>query len=218
VEEAGHIFRSRCAEVFSSGYDELPVKDLILAKPSNGIFKRRNDFGEGVLLANVKDLYSDQTINPTSLERVRATAREIQKFRLAPGDVLVNRSSLKREGTGRSCVFEGHTEPVIFECHVMKISLATDKLHPHLFAAFMNSPLGLTRILDRAKTATMTTWNQDDLQSIMVPIPPFELQADLVEEFSKLRSAQKELCTQLKNADLKYIRESILRKAFAGEL
>jgi type I restriction enzyme S subunit len=217
-EEAEYIFRSRCGDIFSNGWPEHAVKDLITEKPSNGIFKRRKDFGDGVLLANVKNLYGDQIIHPSELERVRATPKEIEKYHLEPGDVLVNRSSLKREGTGRSCVFEGHSEPVVFECHIMRVRCDLEKLHPHLFAAFMNSPLGLVRILMLAKTATMTTWNQTDLQSVMVPTPPLELQEGLVEELAKLRAVVDELRTGLGNGELKYMRESILRKAFAGGL
>lgn len=217
-EEADHIFRSHCAEIFSSDWPEIPVKDLISEKPSNGIFKRRKDFGSGVLLANVKNLYGDQVIHPDELERIEASNKEIEKYRLNPGDVLVNRSSLKREGTGRSCVFEGYSEPVLFECHIMKVTPRLDRLHPHLFAAFMNSPLGLSRILMRAKTATMTTWNQTDLQSIQIPTPPLELQEGLVEELANIKALADQVRAEFENGELQFMRESILRKAFAGEL
>ncbi len=217
-EETENIFRSHCAEIFLADWPENTVKDLITEKPSNGIFKRRKDFGEGVLLANVKDLYGDQVIHPERLDRVRASNKEIIKYCLNPGDVLVNRSSLKREGTGRSCVFEGCSEPVVFECHIMKVTLRKDKLHPYLFAAFMNCQIGLQRILMRAKTATMTTWNQTDLQSIMVPTPPIKLQENFVEELKTIKGRADELRAGLSNGELKFMRDSILRKAFAGEL
>ena len=215
------LYSHKVVETFiDSGWPQTTLKDLLAEPISNGIFKKKKDFGEGSLLCNVKDLYIDDIIHPDCLDRVRAPPQEIMKYKIEEGDILVNRSSLKKEGLGRSCMFTASSEPILFECHIMKVKLNKDKLHPYLFTVFMNSPLGLHEILKKAKTATMTTWNQGDLSSISIPLPPKKIQKSLVDELLSI----KKLCRKIqydiqKNIEQEaYLSKAILQKAFSGEL
>lgn len=220
LKESKYLFGNRCSELFNQNWPEKQLEQLLIGGPLNGVFKKRKDFGNGTLLVNVKDLYVDQTINVEKLERVKTTASETKKYELKSGDVLVNRSSLKREGLGRSCMFLECEEPVVFECHVMKIQLNQEILKPYLFAAFMNSPIGLSRILQKAKTATMSTWNQQDLKSMMIPVPPISQQEKMVDELIEFKGTSVSMSNELIKATEKgrLITETVLRKAFAGEL
>lgn len=220
LQEAEAIFISKVFELFSCGWMDEPVGALCIEGPNNGIFKKRNDFGSGVLLVNVKDLYIDDVIQIHHLERVRASQKEVSKYGLQPGDVLVNRSSLKREGLGRSCMYEGYSEPVLFECHIMRIRIDIQRLHPYLFTAIMNSRLGWQRILERAKTSTMTTWNQEDLRSIKIPVPPIGVQEKIVTELLRIKDLSKKIKSEIiqSRSEIERSEAAILRNAFAGEL
>jgi len=220
LKEARYLFGNRCSELFYQDWPEKQLEQLLIRGPLNGVFKKRKDFGNGTLLVNVKDLYVDQTINFEKLERVKITDSETKKYELKPGDILVNRSSLKREGLGRSCMFLECEEPVVFECHIMRVRLNQGILKPYLFAAFMNSPIGLSRILQKAKTATMTTWNQQDLKSMMIPVPHISQQKKMVDELIEFKGTADSMRNELMKAteESRLITESILRKAFAGEL
>ena len=85
---------------------------------------------------------------------------------------------------------------------------------------FMNSRIGLHRILEKAKTATMTTWNQEDLKSMKVPIPPKNIQqqlvSNLIDHKTSIDKLISEICEISKQEEL--LSQSILYKAFAGEL
>lgn len=219
--DAKNLFSIKVSNIFSnSSWPQKNLKNLLKEPIKNGIFKRKKDFGEGSLLCNVKDLYSDDVVSFHNMDRVRVIDQEITKYKIEDGDVLVNRSSLKKEGLGRSCLFLGSPEPILFECHIMKVKLNKNQLHPYLFTVFMNSPLGQKEILKKAKTATMTTWNQNDLSLISIPIPPIKIQNKLVDELFYI----KEFCSKMQNLIQKnneqeiYLSQSILQKAFSGEL
>jgi type I restriction enzyme, S subunit len=218
LDEAKQLFRAQSGDVFGLDWPRIELRELLRTKPTNGLFKRRSDFGEGVLLANVRNLYQDQVIHPGELERVRATADEIARHALQSGDVLVNRSSLKREGTGRVCLFVGHDEPVVFECHIMRVRLDERRLMPYLFTSFMNSRHGFAQIMQRAKTATMTTWNQAELQTLQIPVPPREVQDGLVETLEQIRVLSVSLTEELESPERKLLRAAVLKRAFAGEI
>src|ERR1051325_9331360 len=103
------------------GWQWRALSEIALVGPNNGIFKRRQDFGEGVLLLNVADLYKSLKLDTAKLERVKVTDAELKKYAIQPGDLFFCRSSLKKEGIGRCCYAGEISEPTVFECHVMRI-------------------------------------------------------------------------------------------------
>jgi len=101
----------------------IPIRRMsdILDKPiCNGIFKKREDFGKGTLLINVTDVYGSFRLNPAEVERVDANQKEIMTFSALPGDVIFNRSSLVLAGIGHACLVPDWSEPMVFECHLMR--------------------------------------------------------------------------------------------------
>ena len=87
----------------------------------NGIFKRRKDYGAGVPLVNVSDLFSNDVIKLEDLEKVQVTKQELDQFGLSEGDIFFCRSSLVMKGIGQSNIVQKLTEPSVFECHVMML-------------------------------------------------------------------------------------------------
>src|SRR5687767_7015756 len=75
---------------------------------TNGLFKKKDQFGSGVKLVNVVDVYQDNFIvDLKNLDRVETDQQEFEHYRVFPGDIYFVRSSLKLEGVGASaCVIE----------------------------------------------------------------------------------------------------------------
>jgi type I restriction enzyme, S subunit len=71
----------------------LPLTEISLNGLRNGIFKRREEFGSGMPLVNVSDLFSEGEIDISKLERVRANNKEIKQFGIKEGDLFFCRSS-----------------------------------------------------------------------------------------------------------------------------
>ena len=117
-------------------------------------------------------------------------------------------------------MFTDAPEPILFECHIMRVKLNQDKLHPYLFTVFMNSPLGLDEILKKAKTATMTTWNQKDLSSISIQLAPKKIQHNLVDELLSIKRICLKMQAEIQknNEQEAHLTQAILQKAFSGEL
>ena len=86
------------------------------------------------------------------------------------------RSSLKKEGIGKCCVVTKTDEPLVFECHIMRVRVRQSQADP-LFLAYQCDSNGFRRrLMARAKTVTMTTIDQTGLGSLSIAYPPLEEQ------------------------------------------
>ena len=152
----------------------------------NGVFKKKSEFGSGVRLINVFDVYQNLQVVPSTLRRVNVTDREIDKFSAKSGDLFFVRSSLKKEGIGKCCVVTEVSEPLVFECHIMRVRVRRSEADPLFFAYQCDSRAFRRRLMATAKTVTMTTIGQTTLGSLPVAFPPFEEQRRISEALSEL--------------------------------
>jgi type I restriction enzyme S subunit len=163
----------------------VTLGELAIVGPNNGVFKRRQDFGRGVRLVNVADLYKSLKLNISNLERVQVTDSELKKYEVLKGDLFFCRSSLKREGIGWCCYAGEITEPTVYECHVMRIRPNPEIADSKFIAYYWQHPDVRNEIITKAKTATMTTMNQSDLSKVIIPLPPLPEQKRIAEVLDK---------------------------------
>lgn len=160
----------------------IPLVNLskLLEEPIiNGIFKKREHFGQGTLLVNVTDVYKAFRVDPNKLERVEANSKEEQTFSARAGDVIFNRSSLVLDGIGQACLVQEWDEPLVFECHLMRARPDATLVDPRFVCRYSLSDYGRRYLKSRARTTTMTTINQDDLGRMPIPVPNLDVQIRL---------------------------------------
>jgi type I restriction enzyme, S subunit len=149
------------------------VKDVGIGGLTNGLFKKKDDFGYGVKLINVSDLYqSNNTIKSESLDRVNASEEEVNRYRTVSGDIFFVRSSLKLEGIGVSALLEKLEEITVFECHIIRFRPNIKQISSKFLNYFFNSEDIKWKFIILSKTVTMTTISQEKISSIELAIPP----------------------------------------------
>lgn len=180
----------------------ITLGELAIVGPNNGVFKRRQEFGSGVRLLNVADLYKSLKLNVSNLERVRVTDSEITKYEILKGDLFFCRSSLKREGIGWCCYADEINEPTVFECHVMRIRPNPKIADSKFIAYYWQHPDVRNEIITKAKTATMTTMNQRDLSEVIIPLPPLPEQKRIAEVLDKADALREKRRLALQKLDM----------------
>jgi type I restriction enzyme, S subunit len=93
-------------------WDVLPLYKVSKDDFQNGAFIKNPVKGKGLLFANVVDMYNEVYLDFQKLERIDVESSMIQQYLLEENDVLVVRSSLKREGIGQNSVVKNLKEPV----------------------------------------------------------------------------------------------------------
>jgi len=197
-------------------WPEIKLGDLIINKPNNGIFKKNDQYGDGIPVVWVEELFRGQLIELNQSRKLLPTERDIEQYGLKHGDILFCRSSLKLAGIGYNNIYLGEDDKALFECHVIRISPNKQKVLPEFLNFALRMPSQRQKLFKYAKTVTMSTIDQDGLQQISVPVPPLDSQVffcdrlKAVELISNLhRTAQSEQ---------QELFESLQSRAFRGEL
>lgn len=194
--------------------------DLTEIGISNGAFKKRYQFGQGTPIVNVSDLYRSLAVNLNDVELVETSDQDLERYGIRSGDLFFCRSSLKREGIGWCCYVDEVKEPAIFECHVMRVRLNHQIMSPIFVAYYCMHPSVRYNFINRSRTATMTTMNQQDLAATKIPTPPLETQRRLVKILEAknliIKAVQQSLQDHLDAINA--MPASLLRRAFSGEL
>ncbi|MFN5515336.1 MAG: restriction endonuclease subunit S [Cyanobacteriota bacterium] len=174
---------------------KFPIRDLsqlVSENLLNGIFKKKDCYGEGTLLVNVWDLYCDEVILEETLERIKTTSEENNRFKAKEGDIFFCRSSLKPEGVGWSCLLEKLNEPAVFECHLIRARVNSQKILPSFLNYFARSYFGVAYIRAKSVVTTMATIDQGTLYNLPVICPPVEKQIKIVDTMDEARSQRKQ--------------------------
>ena len=178
------------AELKDSGVDwfgEIPagwkVKKLgYITKHGlqNGIFKKATDFGSGIKLINVSDIYTGNfLIDENSLERVACTASEVTRYEVDAGDIFFVRSSLKREGIAKAACLEMGNESIVFECHLIRIT--PKDINYRYLNYYLNSNLLRHKLISLSITTTMSTISQDAIGTLEVIVPSSKEQIAIIQ-------------------------------------
>jgi type I restriction enzyme S subunit len=152
--------------------------------------------------------------------RVPADQDTISKYQLINGDVVFNNTN-SVELVGKSALFRGHDEPVVYSNHFTRLRVVPDRLDPTYLAAWLLSQWqsGIFENLCNRWIGQSAVKN-DKLLALEIPAPPLPEQqriaARLTEQMAAVERARAALEEQLDA--LNQLPAALLRKAFRGEL
>jgi len=198
-----------------------PLKRVLLQGLTNGLFLKKDQYGSGVKLVNVVDLYrEDFLIDPESLERVEANSSETVAYIVLPGDVFFVRSSLKLEGIGASACMVTVPEPTVFECHLVRARSNKKLMLPAFLVNYLNSVGTRQRLIAISETTTMTTIAQPKLGSMEVVVPPLLEQQAIVDFIGRESSKLNGLTAKVRDGieKLKEYRTALISAAVTGNI
>ena len=146
-------------------------------------------------------------------------ADEIEQYSLKPGDVLFNRTN-SPELVGKTSIYKGE-RPALFAGYLVRVNQIEEIASGPYVTYFLNSPFAI----EHGKTVKTDGVNQSNinaskLQEYPFPFCPTAEQAEIVQLLdTRLDAAARleaEIDAALTRADA--LRQSILKKAFSGQL
>lgn len=185
IVKLDELVKARFVEMFGDpdqnpkGWPLVSVTEIIRDKASNGFFAKRDAYKDdgNVQILGVSNVVNRMYSNTKELPRTNATQAEKEKYSVKYGDMLFCRSSLVADGIGKASIVAKGTFPnVLFECHVIRLSLDLQKCVPEFVQVLSTTPFFRRQIIAQSKTATMTTIGQDGILKSSVVLPPIDLQ------------------------------------------
>jgi len=152
--------------------------------------------------------------------RVPADDDTVARYRLLPGDVAFNNTN-STELVGKSAVFTGHAEPIVYSNHFTRLRAVTEQLD--------SGYLGSWLVYEWQKRTFENLCNRwigqsavknDKLLALELPVPPLPEQkriaAILNEQMAAVERARAGAQAQLD--EINALPAALLRRAFNGEL
>ncbi len=180
--------------------------------------KQGNDYREVPYLrvANVQRLRLDLS----EVKTIPARESAIASYRLEPGDILLNEGG-DRDKLGRGWIWQGQISECIHQNHVFRARIRDGQAIPKWIAYFANTDEARGYFLATGKqTTNLASISKKNLGALPVPLPPVDVQEEIVAEIDTQLSRIDETVATLQaiQAKLKQARASILKAAVEGRL
>ena len=192
-----------------------------LGEVAGGLTKnqKRNALPLTAKYLRVANVYSNR-LKLDEIKEIGVTEEELRKTRLVTGDLLFVEGNGSIEQIGRVAIWNGSVPDITHQNHLIRFT-ANGLLSPRFALYFMMSPVGRKRITDQASsTSGLHTLSISKVESLPVPLCSPAEQTEIVRILdARLDAAEildAEIDANLDRADA--LRQSILKKAFAGEL
>jgi type I restriction enzyme S subunit len=184
----------------------------------NGLSKREGDEGDWTNVLRLTDLSQGQ-FAPEKPRQIRLTSKEVEKYRLTEGELVVIRVNGSANLVGRSFCFKA-SDLWAFCDHFIRIKLKPT-FDPDFAALFLNSP-PIRSIIEHkfVSTSGQKTISQKTLEELPAPQTSLEQQHEIVRHIESAFARIDRLAKEAKRALelVGRLDEAILAKAFRGEL
>jgi len=169
---------------------EWPLEELetLCSNFQNGANFSKEQMGSGIRFVNISDLFSEGYVNWEQLSRVNLDEKEIERKRVSQDDLLFVRSSVKEEGVGFPSLMPACHEPIVFCGFIIKCSPIQERVLPKYLLFLLRTPIYRQKVVALSNRANITNISQDSIKSLIVPLPPLEIQRQIVAEIEDERA------------------------------
>ena len=188
---------------------------------SGGLTKnpKRESLPQKMKYLRVANVHADR-LELDDVREIGVTEDEARRLVLEKGDLLVVEGNGSIDQIGRVAEWTGSIPDCGHQNHLIRARLEASIL-PRFALRFLQSPLGRGAIVKAASSTTgLHTLSISKVGNLSIPVAPFpeqEALLDLIEPaFDHVANLEADIELNLQRAEA--LRQSILKKAFAGEL
>ena len=192
----------------------------VIEKPTYGTSKKcdYDIVGTGVLrIPNIGNGY----IIDDDLKFAVFSDEEKEKYALKEGDLLTIRSNGSVDLVGKCALISSKEEKYLFAGYLIRLRPFPAKVNSKFLSLTLESHKLRIQIEDKAKsTSGVNNINSVEIQNLEIPFPPLAEQHRIVQEIESRLSQATASETYIEKAlqQAEALRQSILKKAFGGEL
>jgi type I restriction enzyme S subunit len=123
------------------------------------------------------------------LKYLELSERELDNYRLQPGDILFNRTNGSRELVGKCEVFDFEGDWA-FASYLIRLRLDQKKANPYFVSAFLNTKWGRRQVEHASRQILMSNINAEEIRALRIPLPHPDIQTALLAELDAARAAR----------------------------
>ena len=179
-----NLSRERYQEVagHSTKYDWIDLGNVILGKPQYGSGARKAPYDGNVRYVRITDITDDGELKPD--DAVSPSVIEPELF-LEPDDLIIARSG----SVGRSYIHRAMLGKYQYAGYLIRFRVDPAKAVPDYVYQVTKSHSWQEWIRSNSKTGTLTNINAKQYSSFRFPLPPLEVQKEIVAEIEGYQKA-----------------------------
>ena len=192
VRDAGGVGADRSGRAEGTGAgdegkDVLGVTRILLSEvireAKAGFASGKRD-PDGIVQLRMNNVDRNVSINWKSFLRVPANPVSTQEYSLHSGDVLFNNTN-STALVGKSALFRGYAEPVVYSNHFTRLRTHQEKLLPEYLAAWFNHTWASGTFAEICNQwIGQSAVQAGKLLALLIPLPPLGEQARIVAELT----------------------------------
>lgn len=210
------VFADFVESIRLTGVKTVTLGDVV-SECKYGTSVKASANGDGCPVLRMGNIKGGQ-LDISDLKHVELPDDERAKYLLSQGDILVNRTN-SLELVGKSAMFDSLPGEWVYASYLVRLRVDRKKALPEYVNGIINSRIGRAYVLRTARRAIgMVNINAKEIQRMPLPLPPIDIQRNLVDRMSSTTPLVEGIACEMRNEAISELRSSILRKAFAGEL
>ena len=192
----------------------------VIEKPTYGTSKKCDYDIEGTGVLRIPNIGNGYIIDD-DLKFAVFSDEEKEKYSLKEGDLLTIRSNGSVDLVGKCALVSSKEENYLFAGYLIRLRPMSSKVDSKYLIFTMESHYLRIQIEDKAKsTSGVNNINSVEIQNLVISLPPLPEQQRIVAEIERRLSQASTSSAYIENAlqQAEALRQSILKKAFSGEL
>lgn len=157
-------------------------------------------------------------LDTTDLKYIQLSPNELSRYRLKPGDILINRTN-SLELVGKAATFDRTEGDWVYASYLVRVEIDRSRAMPEFVTAAINGRIGRDYVVRTARRAIgMVNLNAREMAKFPIPLPPLAAQHEIVSRMKAVKRAADGLKLEMAGTEIGFLRQGILRRAFTGEL
>jgi type I restriction enzyme S subunit len=168
---------------------KYPVVELgsILDMVQYGTSEKANTSEKGTPVLRIKNI-KDGRIDTSELKHIALGKKALASLRLIDGDILIIRTSGSHDLVGTCAVFHEKGD-FVFASYLIRLRPSPEKALSDFITWYVNSPVGRQQVNSLSRQIMQNNINSQELRSILLPLPPIDVQKEIMERIEKGRNA-----------------------------
>lgn len=215
------LFESYLENLFTQNNPEWNHTTLgNLADFKNGLNFTKSSNGEVIDIVGVADFQNGFWVPTDSLSKVQIDSELGEAYLLHEGDILTVRSNGNKQLIGRCLLAGPITQRTSHSGFTIRIRLSSKNVSPQFLIWYLKSGKTRRRLVESGDGANISSLNQQALTKLPISFPTLKEQGLIIQRINhiQLNSIAAIEIYERKLASLNELKQSLLKKAFRGEL
>ena len=202
------------------GWTWLRLYELCDETPKNGVYKPASEYGRGTQIIRIDDFYDGRLVRRSGFKKLDLDNDEEADYAVFEGDILINRVN-SIEYLGKCALISQLSSTTVFESNIMRVRPSNVAARADWLTFYLSSAVGQNRLRKYAKNAVnQASINQNDVGLTQIAYCSLEEQGQIVAMLETVLSEAEKVDQEIRDAlsRANSLRQSILKKAFSGQL